>query len=176
MKTRLALATAVLLLLAASPAHANTFTDPDDMTSPLDIRELVHKDKGNDVHSFKVTTDDNWRCRYLEPGLTKIHFYFDGKGDGDTDLIGKTRCLKHQGGRDLVVFLSGKDSGNSYEPVTINKPNRHTMRFKFSFDIPELRGPHVDLFIKVEDGFAEGCTSADPCTERAPDDGKWRLY
>ena len=173
MKKTLSLIVLALCFIAA-PAYANSFSDPDDMTSPLDIRELVHKDKGGDVHAFKVTTDGNWRCRYLEPGLTKIHFYFDGKGDGDTDLVGKTRCLKYTGGRDLVLFLSG--DRNSYEPVPINKPTRHTMRFKFPFNIPELRGEHVDVHIKVEDGVAEGCTSAHPCTERAPDNGRWRLY
>lgn len=164
------------LLLFATPASAETFTDPDDMTSPLDIRKLEHTDKGNDVHLLKVTTDDNWRCDYIGD-LGKIRFFFDGRGDGDTDLVGKVRCLDPQGSpRELVLFLSGKDTGSGYEPVPIDRPNKHTMKVEFSFDLRELRGPHVDLSFGVTDGQAEGCTSAHKCTEQAPDDGTWRLY
>jgi hypothetical protein len=101
---------------------------------------------------------------------------FDGKGDGDIDLVGKVRCLKFKGGRELVLFLSGRDSGNSYEPVPLKRPNRHSMKATFSFDLPELKGAHVDMSVKVSDGVAEGCTSAHPCTERAPDTGMYRLY
>jgi hypothetical protein len=175
MKRMIALVAGALLLFAM-PASAQTFTDPDDMTSPLDIRKLEHTDKGKDVHLLKVTTDDNWRCDYIGE-LGKIRFFFDGRGDGDTDLVGKVRCLDPKGPRrDLVLFLSGKDSGNSYDPVPINRPNKHTMKVKFSFDLIELRGPHVDLSFGVTDGQAEGCTSAHKCTEQAPDTGAWRLY
>jgi hypothetical protein len=174
-KKLIVLATTAFFLLA-SVAFANSFSDPDDMTSPVDIRQLVHRDKGGDVHAFKVTTDDNWTCSYLEPKLTKVHFLFDGGSKPDADLVGKLRCLKFEGGRDLVLFLSGRDTNNSYEPISVIKPDRHTMRFKFSFDLVELTGKHVDMYIKVTDGQAEGCTSAFPCTERAPDTGRWRLY
>ena len=175
MKRLIALVAGALLLFP-TPASAQTFTDPDDMTSPLDIRKLVHTDKGNDIHVLKVVTDDPWRCDYIGK-LGKIRFFFDGKGDGDTDPIGKVRCLDPQGSpRELVLFLSGKDSGNSYEPVPMTRPSKRSMKVKFSFDLKELRGPHVDLSLGVTDGQAEGCTSANKCTEQAPDTGAWRLY
>ncbi|HET7481867.1 MAG TPA: hypothetical protein VFK89_03305 [Actinomycetota bacterium] len=171
-------AVVVLALLALAPtAGAATFTDPDDMTSPLDIRKLTYTDEGHQVATFVVVTDDNWRCSYIQPGLTSVKWLFDGRNDGDVDLVGKTRCLNPAGpGRDLELFLSGRDTGNSYEPVPIKRPNRHTMKVTFSFDLVELRGPHASMFMKVKDGAAEGCTSAHKCTERAPDSGKWQLF
>ena len=173
MKRLLAL-TAAFLMFAAPAQAAMTFQDPDDMTGPLDVRELVWTDKGDDVHTFRLTTDDNWHCNYISK-LSKMLWYFDGRGDRGMDLIGKVRCLDPQDApRELVMFLSGEK--NSYEPIPIKKPNNHTMRVTFSFDIPELRGPHVDVVIRVRDGVGEGCTSEHKCIDRAPDDGRWRLY
>jgi hypothetical protein len=173
---RLLAVTAALLMFAAPAFAAETFEDPDDMTGPLDVRELVWTDKGDDVHTFRLTTDDNWHCSYISK-LSKMLWYFDGRGDRDMDLIGKVRCLDPQEGpRELVMFLSGTESGNSYEAVPVRKPNNHTMRVTFTFDIPELSGPHVDLVIRVRDGVAEGCTSGHKCIERAPDEGRWSLY
>ena len=38
------------------------------------------------------------------------------RGDRDMDLIGKVRCLDPEDGpRELVIVLSGTQSGNSYE-------------------------------------------------------------
>ncbi|MEA2462246.1 MAG: hypothetical protein QOH90_2423, partial [Actinomycetota bacterium] len=59
MKKIAVLTTCIFMLLSYS-AMANTFWDPDDMTSPLDIRRVVHRDKGGDVHLLKIVTDDNW--------------------------------------------------------------------------------------------------------------------
>lgn len=173
---KLATGIAALVLAIAPAALANSFNDPDDMTSPLDVRELKHKDLGNEVHVLRVTTDDNWPCRYFDPSFNKMKWYFDGRGDNRVDLIGRVKCLKAGNERDLVLFLHGPRTGNQYEPIPLQKPTRHTIRARFTFDIPELNGEHVDTFIKVQDGMAEGCTSANPCTERAPDDGRWRLY
>jgi hypothetical protein len=50
------------------------------------------------------------------------------------------------------------------------------MKATFTFDIPELRGRHVDMRIKVLDGAAEGCTSSHPCVDLAPDRGMYSLY
>ena len=166
-----------LLILGPLAQAAETFSDPDDMTSPLDIRSVTYTDKGGKVASFRVVTDQNWRCSYIHPGLNSVTWLWDGRNDGDIDLVGKTRCLKpSHGPRDLVLFLSGKHSGNSYEPVPIKKPNGHTMKVTFSFDIPEMHGAHASMLMRVRDGEAEGCTSAHRCTERAPDSGKWELY
>jgi hypothetical protein len=175
MKLLVCVATATLLVLGPL-AQAATFSDPDDMTSPIDVRRVEFTDRGGQIATIKVGTDDGWSCSYFEPGLTTMKWLFDGRGDNGIDLVGKVRCLKFQGGRDLVIFLSGKESGNSYEPVPLKKPNHHSMKATFSFDLPELSGRHVDMRVKVSDGVAEGCTSAHPCTERAPDSGMYRLY
>ena len=177
MKRAIALVAGALLLMA-SPAlgQVQGISDPDDMTSPLDVRSLQFTYRSNGTHKLKLTTDENWGCRYISKA-SKLLWYFDGKGNRRMDLVGKVRCLKPQDGpRDLVIFLSGIHSGSNYEPVPVNKPNRHTIAFRFPFDIPELTGPHVDVVVRVRDGVAEGCTSAYPCKERAPDDGRWRLY
>ena len=166
------------LLLMAPPAfgQVQAVSDPDDMTSPLDVRSIQFNYRDNEVHRFKLITDDNWGCRYVSK-LSKMLWYFDGKGNRRMDLVGKVRCLKPQDEpRDLVIFLSGTDSGNSYEPIPVTKPNRHTMTFRVPFDIPELNGPHVDVVVRVRDGAAEGCTAENPCKDKAPDDGRWRLY
>jgi hypothetical protein len=168
---------AIAAVLAIAPlASANTFSDPDDMTSPLDVRRLVHRDKGGDVHSLKVVTDQNWRCRYLDPKLNKIRLLFDGGKNPDIDLVGNLRCLKFEGQRELILVLSGRDTASHYEPVPVTRPSRHSFKATFSFDLPELQGTHVDMLIRVKDSVAEGCTSAFPCTERAPDASRWRLY
>ena len=167
---------ALLLMVSPAAGQAQGMSDPDDMTSPLDVRAIYFTAGNNDVHTFELTTDDKWRCRYISK-LGKILWYFDGSGGRGMDLVGKLRCLEPQDEpRELVMFFSGTDSGNSYEPIPVRRPNRRSIRFRLPFDIPELDGPHVELVVRVRDGMAEGCTAANPCKEKAPDDGRWALY
>jgi hypothetical protein len=161
-----------LLAGSVSPAPAGDFTDPDDMTSPLDVRELVFTPAQGSGGSLKLITDDAWDCEYVQPRLNTMTWNFDGRADGDTDLVGRVRCVDNR----LLLFLRGRESGNRYEPVRGTRPSRKSVRFVFSFDLTELSGRHVALSIKISDGTAEGCTSANPCSERAPDRGRWRLY
>jgi hypothetical protein len=167
--------TGIVVLLLLGPilgAFAGSHTDPDDATSPLDVRELtfVPSDSGGGV--LKLVTDDPWDCEYLQPHLNTLTWKFDGQADGDTDLVGRVRCVD---GRPLL-FLRGRETGNRYEAVIGRRPAHDTVKFAFSFDIVELNGRHVGLFIVVSDGTAEGCTSANPCFDRAPDRGRYRLY
>ena len=176
MKRLLALATCVMVMVIARPAFAATFSDPDDMAGPMDVRRLVHTQRGGDIHRFRVTTDGTWGCRYLKPKTNTMRWFFDGGGDGDVDLVGNVKCVKRGGGRDIQLFLRGKDSGNQYEPLGFTRPNRRTLNLTFSFDIPELNGNHVDLRIHTTDRTVDDCTSPNKCVDRAPDDGMWRLY
>jgi hypothetical protein len=161
-----------LLVGSVSAAPAGGHIDPDDMTSPLDVRELIFLPSESGGGVLKLMTDDAWDCEYLQPDLSTLTWKFDGRADGDTDLIGKVRCVD---GKPLL-FLRGKDTGNRYEAVQGRKPTRDSVKFAFSFDISELQGRHLAVFIEVSDGAAEGCTSAHPCFDRAPDRGRYRLY
>ena len=163
---------AVLLALPASAAPDSETTDPDDMTSPLDVVKLAYIDEGGGVGTLKLRTDEPWACNYLRPRLNTIKWFFDGAADGDVDLIGKLRC---QNGR-LWLYLRGTDSGNNYEPAPATRPNKRTVRVTMSFDLTELEGDNLAVKVKVRDGSAEGCTKADPCTDRAPDTGWWAVF
>ena len=110
-----------------------------------------------DIADQNIITLTNEPGQYLLPSWspdgTQIAWYRYGRGDRAMDLIGKVRCLDPEDSpRELVIFLSGDK--NSYEPIPIKKPNNHTMRLTMTFDIPELRGPHVDVVIRVRDGAA----------------------
>ena len=177
MKRLMCIVAVGVMVVLATPVHASSFDDPDDMTSPLDVRKVTYHDKGGGVGSIKIVSDEAWDCEYFEPGLNSMFWLFDGKADGDVDLVGKVRCLKPSSGpRDLVLFLHGKETGNSYEPVPLKKPEDDSMRGTFSFDLPELKGRHLNFVVKVKDGTAEGCTAAHKCKERAPDSGNYLLY
>jgi hypothetical protein len=161
-----------LMAASVATAPAGDFTDPDDMTSPLDVRELVFTPARGSGGTLKLTTDDRWDCEYIQPQLNTMTWNFDGRADGDTDLVGRVRCVDG----DLLLFLRGRSSGNRYEPVPGSRPNRKSVKFRFSFDLPELNGRHLGLSIDISDGAAEGCTSANACHDRAPDRGRWQLY
>lgn len=174
---RVALVGTVCCLLAlASPAAAKSMTDPDDMTSPLDIRKMVYVDEGGQVGTLKLVSEEDWRCSYLVPNLNTLKWYFDGQADGDVDLIGKFKCVKTGQGKALYLFLHGKQTGNNYEPVKAKRPDKRSAEATFSFDLVELNGEHLKLYAQVKDGAAEGCTSANKCFDRAPDTGKWMVY
>ena len=171
---RIVMATIVLaiFLQPASSSAGDSYTDPDDMTSPIDVRELVFEPARGGGGRLTLTTDDRWDCDYLQPRLNSIKWKFDGRADGDTDLVGNVRC----DGRRPQLFLRGTETENRYEPVDGTRPDRRSISFSFSFDIAELEGRHVSLFIDISDGAAEGCTSAAPCFDRAPNRGRWSLY
>jgi hypothetical protein len=164
----------VLAVLASSvaAAPAGGHTDPDDMTSPLDVRELIFMPSESGGGVLKLVSDEGWNCEYIQPRLNTLTWKFDGQADGDTDLVGRVRCVD---GRPLL-FLKGRDTGNRYEAVPGRKPTPRSVKFAFSFDIVEMNGRHAALFLEVSDGTAEGCTSANPCFDRAPDRGRYRLY
>ena len=163
---------ALLVPVSVSAAPDSEVTDPDDMTSPLDVVKLAYIDEGGGVGTLKVRTDAAWGCSYLKPPLTSMKWFFDGGADGDVDLVGNLRC---RNGR-LWFFLRGTDSDNTYEPAPANRPNRTTARITMSFDLTELAGDNLAVKVKVRDGGAEGCTSSAPCTDRAPDAGWWAVY
>ena len=163
---------AVLLAFPAFAAPDSMITDPDDMTSPLDVIKLAYIDEGGGVGTLKLETDARWACKYLRPRLTTIKWFFDGAADGDVDLLGNLRC---QNGR-LWMYLRGTDSGNNYEPAPANRPNKRTVRVTMSFDLTELEGDNLAVKVKVRDGAAEGCSDTEPCNDRAPDTGWWAVF
>jgi hypothetical protein len=178
MKRFVAVTVGLFLVATMSPAFASAITDPDDMTSPLDITKLVYRDLSGDKGTFRVVTQDRFNCRYLRRGLSTVKLYFDGKADGDNDLIGNFVCRKVSASRHRIFLaLHGTKSGNNYEPVAVKRPNKHTMRATFPVkNIPETKGAHLNVIAKVRDGQAEGCTSAHKCHDRAPDTGTWNVY
>jgi hypothetical protein len=176
MKKLLASVVGLFVVLSAVPALASSITDPNDMTSRLDVRKLVYKHQSGTVGTIKVVSDQRYRCTYLVRGLTSLKVYFDGGADGDNDLVGNFVCIKTKSGHRIVLMLHGTKSGNNYEPVPVTRPDHRTVRATFSFDLTELKGKHLDAVARVRDGAAEGCTSAHPCHDRAPDTGTWHVY
>ncbi len=168
--------TVVLLALPlATPVSAapdSQVSDPDDGPSPLDVRRLAYIDEGGGVGTLKLQTYGRWGCSYLRPGVASVKWFFDGAADGDVDLVGSLRC---RNGR-LWLYLRGTDSGNNYEPVPANRPNRSTARITMSFDLTELAGDNLAAKVRVRDVSAEGCSKADACIDRAPDAGWWAVY
>ena len=174
-RSSVAIAAAMFALLSAMPASAapdSEVSDPDDMASPLDVQRLAYIDEGGGVGTLKITTYAKWSCSYLAPPGASVKWFFDGAADGDVDLIGNLRC---RNGR-LWLFLRGTDSGNTYEPVPANRPNRTTARITMSFDLSELAGDNLAVKVKVRDTTAEACSRTDPCTDRGPDAGWWDVY
>jgi hypothetical protein len=163
---RIAAVIGIALMVVATPAWAISRGDPNDSDSQLDIRLIsINGDSGGG--SMTIRTFERWHSRYLgDARRTNLRWLFDDGDDGDVDLIGTFRHTN----RRLRFFLKGTDTGNRYEPIRARRPDRKTVRVRFSFDIAELRSGN--LSVSARSSSAEADCPVDKCRDRAPNTGR----
>jgi hypothetical protein len=160
-----------LPVFAITAANAAERRDPKDTDGRLDIVfTRATGDKG-DVGHLKIGTEDRWRCGYLKRNRnTSLRWVFDDGRDGDIDLVGKFVCRE-----DVLNFnLRGPDTGNRYEPLTVQRPNRRTVKVNVPFDLVEFEDNHMGVVARSKDGEAPACET--PCSDRAPNKSSMKVY
>jgi hypothetical protein len=169
LKRPAAVAIALLVALAA-PVSAATENDPEDVKGKLDVVRIKFK-KSQDTATLTIETAEDWKCRYLRASRdTKLQWRFDDGSDGDIDLKGDFVCDDGH----LLFLLAGTDSGNNYEPLEGERPDKKTAKVTMPLDITELESDSLAVLVKSKDGEAKGCATA--CRDRAPDTGKMTAY
>ena len=139
------------LMVGMVPAHAGPSRAA---VSPIGIAKIVYSGTPGDVGTLKLETDADFGCGLLKPSKNNyLKWVFDDRSDGDTDLTGNIVCK----GKKLVLKL--KSNRNNYEAIEVKRPNKHTVKATFSFDLVELKSNHLDVTAKSKDTTSTGCTT-----------------
>ena len=139
------------LLVGMVPAQAGP---SKAAVSPIGIAKIVYSGTPGDVGTLKLETDADFGCGLLKPNKPNyLKWMFDDRSDGDTDLTGNIVCKN----KNLVLKL--KSNRNNYEAIEVKRPNKHTVKATFSFDLKELKSDHLDLTAKSKDTTSTGCTA-----------------
>jgi hypothetical protein len=157
----------IALMVLSAPAWAISRGDPNDSESRLDIRLISENARPHRGGALTIRMFRRWGSRYLRDALpTNLRWRFDDGDDGDFDLVGKFRFTDGA----LRFFLRGPDTGNIYEPLRARRPDRRSVKVRFSFDIEELQSNRVSVVASSFDGGPD--CPGDPCRDRAPDTGR----
>ena len=161
-KALLVLVSVLLAVVPLGGASAKTLTDPNDSSGLLDIETIsLHYDSSTGV--LTLQTWHGWGCKALRRGVkTSLKWYFDGKSDGDTDLVGKFICVSPNKSPHLVLKLHGTETGNNYELVPARKLDRRTVKTRFPFDLTEIKGNRITVWAKSKDWITGGCDDGCP--------------
>lgn len=174
MRTLIRALVIALVIVSALPVAAAEVTkdDPDDSDGKLDLSMLgVDATKG-EAGFFTIKTHDGFKCGYLKPSKpNKLRLLFDDGRDGDIDLVGRFECHDDK----LLMFLSGKETGNNYEPLKARRPSNKTVKVAFQLDIAEFEADTMGVKVRSIDGTAEGCTE-EPCRDSVPGKGTLKAY
>ena len=160
------IAVGIAFMVLSPPALAISRGDANDSDSRLDIRLISENARPRRGGTLTIRTYGRWGSRYLRDGLpTNLKWRFDDRDDGDIDLIGNFRFTNGA----LRFFLRGTETGNIYEPIRARRPDRRSVRVRFSFEIAELQSNRLSVEAKSFDR-GSGCRR-NPCRDRAPNTG-----
>jgi hypothetical protein len=168
---RIAAVVAVALMVLTSPAWAASRPDPDDADGRLDIKRITVNAEPQELGTMIIRTYGPWNSTFLRPALDNpLVWKFNDGDDRDFDLLGTFRYTDGA----LRLFLTGVDTGNTYGPFLASRPDRRSVRVRFSFDIPELQSNHLSVVVRSESSGRE-CPD-DPCKDRAPNFGNMNAF
>ena len=139
------------VLAGVLPAQADTSRAA---VSPIGLEKIVYSGTPGGVGTLKLMTEADFSCGLLKASKPNyLRWLFDDGRDGDIDLKGNIVC------RDKKLFLMLKSKKNRYEGIRVKRPQKDTVKARFSFDIPELKSNHLDVTAKSKDSTSSGCTS-----------------
>ena len=115
--------------------------------SPLNIEKIVYFGTPGELGTLKLVTEEDWGCNLLKNDQpTYLKWYMDDARDGDTDLWGHFVCVNNK----LMFKMKSKKS--QYEPIKAKRPDKHTVKVTFPFDLIEFKAKHLDVTAKSKDG------------------------
>jgi hypothetical protein len=163
------------LVFVSLPATAAgvVANDPDDVDGFLDLAELSVEAVEGESGFFKITTHEGYACNYLKPESKKTYLklLFDDGRDGDTDLVGRFECVDNK----LFMFLHGKETGNNYEGLRVDRPRAKVSKVSFQMDLEEFQSNKLGVVVKSKDATNTECQET-ACKDRIPESGSLKVY
>ena len=167
MKRAILVALALVIALAPSSAFAARRSDTTgDVGGKLDLVRLRYSQPLQEQAVLRLVTKDTWSCKYLNAdGGNNLRWIFDGKNDGDGDLIGRFFCVNSR----LKFSLRSTSGSDFVDNYDASRPNKRTARVQITTMYPQLEGGKMGLKAKSKDVIE----CSEPCIDRAPNKGWW---
>lgn len=161
---------ALAMALVPSTALAARRSDStNDVGGKLDIARLRYTRPLQEQARLKISTKEQWGCNYLNADAgNNLRWVFDGKDDGDADMIGRFFCVNNH----LKFSLRSTSGPKVLDNYDATRPNKRSAKVQITLMYSQLDGDKLGLKAKSKDVSTCGLEG---CKDRAPNRGWWTV-